>query len=81
MDKTRVRLAHLITLPRGQVDRMPHQRTRPQKPEPVVDIGVVARLGKQLADPGDLLVLFGEMRLHRAGRVRGPERAPGAHRG
>jgi hypothetical protein len=53
---------------------MAHQAPSPRSPN-LVDIGVVARLGVELGDPGDLVVLFGEMGLHQAVGVLGPERA------
>ena len=64
VDDGRARLGETRTFAVRQVDPMSEQTLLRQKPEAVIDVGVVDRVGKQLFHQCDLAQAFGKMRLH-----------------
>ena len=61
----------------GQVDGVAVDGAFTQKALRLVGVEVVAGLGEEVPYPGDLVRLFGKVRLHQAAGVFAPERAKG----
>ena len=58
----------------GQVDRVAVDRAFAQKTLGLIGIQIIAGLGEQVANPGNLVRLFGKVGLHQAVGVLAPER-------
>ena len=65
------------TLSWFQMDCMAEHRTRADQPVTFVCIQIIARLGVEVVDPGNLVDLFAEVRLHQTVRVFRPKCAEG----
>jgi hypothetical protein len=75
MDQGRADLRQAVDLARLKVDGVAVEAVRAQKPVRLVGVEVVAGLRVERPDPGDLVGLFGDMGLHQAVGMLGPERA------
>jgi hypothetical protein len=71
----RADLRQAVDLARLQVDGVAIEAVRTQQPVRLVGVEVVARLRVERLDPGDLVGLLGDMGLHQAVGMFGPERA------
>ena len=74
MHEARPRLGQPVTLTLRQVNGVAVNRTFAQQALRLVSVQIVTGLGEQLPHPGDLVRLFGQMRLHQAIGMLAPQR-------
>ncbi len=74
MRNARTRFDETRNLPLGEMDGMPEIGPRPDQPEALVDVEIVACFGKKLTHPFDLIDAFRNVRLHKRCGICPPER-------